>query len=89
MSFEERKTINRNYRKVQQELEKNEKAISEMEEKLEALKNKMNSPETASDPDVFSDYAKAEKRLDELMYEWELINERLEEAERQKKQLDG
>jgi ATP-binding cassette subfamily F protein 3 len=86
VSFEERKAINRNYRKVQQELEKNEKEISETEEKLETLKKMMNSP--ASDPVVFSDYAKAEKRLDELMYEWEIINERLEEVERQKKELD-
>lgn len=89
VSFEERKAINRNYKKVQQELENNEKAIAGIEEKLEMLKEKMNSPEASSDPDVFADYARAEKRLDELMYEWELINERLEEAERLKKELDG
>ncbi len=88
VSFEERKAINRNYKKIQQELEANENAIAEIEEKLESMKSAMNSPGATSDPDVFNNYAKAEKRLEELMYEWEIINGKLEEAERQKKELD-
>ena len=88
VSFEERKAINRNYKKIQQELETNENAIAKIEEKLESMKSAMNLPGAASDPDVFNNYAKAEKRLEELMYEWEIINEKLEEAERQKKELD-
>ncbi len=89
VSFEERKAVNRNYKKLQQELENNEKAISEIEEKLELLKSAMNSPESSSDPEIFNDYAKAEKRLEELMYEWEIISEKLEEAEKKKKELDA
>jgi len=89
VSFEERKNINKNFKKVQHELANNEKAIADVENKLKSLSEEMNLPGNASNPDLFTDYAKAEKRLEELMYEWEIINEKMEEAERLKEELNN
>ncbi len=89
ISFEERKAVNRNYKKIRLELEKNEEEIAELEQKLKELTEKLNSEESASDSSLFTTYSKVEKRLDELMYEWEIINEKLEEAEKMKAELDN
>jgi len=87
VSFEERKAINREYKKAKQELEKNEAEIAKKELQLEELKQKMSDPAHSSDAALFTEYGKLEKRLDELMYEWELLNEQLEEAEKKKAEL--
>ncbi len=87
VSFEERKAINRQYKKIKQELEKNEKDITAMEQKIESLNSTLNSPEHKTDQNLFTDFEKAQKRLDELMYEWELINEQFEEIEKKKDEL--
>jgi ATP-binding cassette subfamily F protein 3 len=87
VSFEERKAINREYKKAKQELEKNEAEIAKKELELEELKQKMSDPAHSSDTDLFTEYGKLEKRLDELMYDWELLNEQLEEAEKKKADL--
>jgi len=87
ISFEERKNINRQYKKIKQELENNEHEISQLEEKMENLKQMMNISENINDTSIFTDYEKAGKRLDELMYEWEILNERFEEIEKKKNEL--
>jgi ATP-binding cassette subfamily F protein 3 len=87
VSFEERKVINRQFKKMKQELEKNEKDITAMEQKIEALNSKLNSTGDKADQNLFTDFEKAQKRLDELMYEWELLNEQFEEIEKKKNDL--
>ncbi|NPA37322.1 MAG: ATP-binding cassette domain-containing protein [Chlorobi bacterium] len=87
VSYEERKAINREYKKAKQELEKNEAEIAEKEQQLDDMKQKMSDPAHSSDNTLFTEYGKLEKRLDELMYEWELLNEKLEEAEKKKAEM--
>ena len=87
VSFEERKNINRQYKKIKQELDNNEQEISLTEGKIEKLKLMMNIPENINDTTVFTDYDRAVKRLEELMYEWEILNERFEEIEKKKNEL--
>ena len=87
VSFEERKAINRQFKKMKQELEKNEKDITAMEQKIESLNTTLNSDGDKADQNLFTDFEKAQKRLDELMYEWELLNEQFEEIEKKKTEL--
>ncbi len=87
VSFEERKAINRQYKKIKQELENNEKEISVIEQKIESLNETLNTPEYNADQGLFTDFEKAQKRLDELLYEWELHNEKFEEIEKQRSEL--
>ncbi len=57
--------------KIEQEIEQQEQAITEMETQLSA-------PNPPADPDFFNTYTAAQNRLDNLMSEWEQLHTELD-----------
>ncbi len=89
VSFEERKEINKRYKKAQQLVEKCEEKIADLEDEISQLDDQMQKAENASDPDFVKKYQEVNSLLEETMLEWEKLQEDLEKAEFEKSSLDA
>ncbi len=78
VSFEERKEINRSIKNIEKNIEKTEKDIADTEKKI-AQMDKLLAESNGSDPSDFDKYDQLKRELEQKIYEWELLNEELEE----------
>lgn len=79
LSFEQRKEINRNISRLEKKVESTELQIAEIEEKIKAMDKLLASPENIEDHSVFDQYEQIKHKLEQVMYEWELLHEELED----------
>jgi ATP-binding cassette subfamily F protein 3 len=78
VSFEERKEINKNISRLEKSIEKTELEISDLEKRIEMLDKTLENT-NGSDPEIFRKYDRMKKDLEHKMYEWEVLNEQLQE----------
>lgn len=78
LSFEEQKEINRSIARLEKKVQTTEQAISDTEEQIKEMDKALSSTNGITDESVFSDYEKTKHKLEQLMYEWELVQEELE-----------
>ena len=75
--YEEKKQQQREIRKIKNNIENKEKHITELENTLQELTMKLQTPHGAADPHLAMEYTNISEQLDHLMQEWELENEKL------------
>lgn len=75
--YEEKKQQQREIRKIKNNIENKEKHITELENTLQELTMKLQTPQGAADPHLAMEYNHISEQLDHLMQEWELENEKL------------
>ena len=78
VSFEERKEINKNISRIEKSIEKTEQEIASLEQKIVDM-DQVLAETNGSDPDIFKKYDRLKKDLENKMYEWEILQEQLEE----------
>jgi ATP-binding cassette subfamily F protein 3 len=78
VSFEERKEINKNISKIEKSIEKTEQEITNLEAKIEEMDKTLEHAD-GTDPEIFKKYERLKKDLENKMYEWEILQEQLEE----------
>jgi ATP-binding cassette subfamily F protein 3 len=83
LSFEERKEINKNISRLEKSVEKAEQDISALEGKIADM-DKMLENADGTDPEIFKKYDRLKKELEQKMYEWEILQEELEEIVKKK-----
>jgi len=79
LSYEARKEQSKKVKKAEREVEQMELAIQNIEKELADMNEKLQLPEYAADSEFIILYQKKQRELEHKMYEWELLNEELEE----------
>ncbi|WP_167615213.1 ABC-F family ATP-binding cassette domain-containing protein [Maribellus sediminis] len=79
LSFEEQKEINRNISRLEKKVETTETQIAEIEDNIKNMDKLLASPESIEDQSVFDQYEQLKHKLEQVMYEWELLHEELED----------
>lgn len=79
LTFEEQKEINRNIARLEKKVTTTEEDIAAIEGKIKEMDKMLSSSENISDHSVYDDYEKMKHKLEQVMYEWELVHEELEE----------
>jgi len=79
LSYEARKELNRKIKKAERAVEEVEKIVSSLEAELAEMDKQLQMPEKASDNEYILLYQKKQRELEQKMYEWELLNEELED----------
>ncbi len=79
LSYEARKEHSKKVKKAEREVEQMELAIQNIEKELAEMNDKLQLPEYATDSEFIVTYQKKQRELEHKMYEWELLNEELEE----------
>ena len=79
LTFEEQKEINRNIARLEKKVTTTEEEIATIEGKIKEMDKMLSSSENISDHSVYDDYEKMKHKLEQVMYEWELVHEELEE----------
>lgn len=79
LSYEARKEHSKKVKKAEREVEQMELAIQNIEKELADMNEKLQLPAFATDSDFIIQYQKKQRELEHKMYEWELLNEELEE----------
>ncbi len=90
VTFEERKEINKQLKRTANDIDMAEKEISRLENKLNELNVTLQNPtqETVIDS-VYKEYELVQGNLKSQMDLWEMLHEKMEELESQKKILDA
>ena len=83
LSFEERKEINKNINRLEKSVEKTEQEINSFESKITEMDKALEIAD-GSDPEIFKKYDRLKKELEQKMYEWEILQEELEEIVKKK-----
>lgn len=78
-SYEERKEISRTISRIEKKVENTENQISEIETQLKKMDFILSKPEEIDDHSVFEKYEQLKHKLEQVMYEWELLHEELED----------
>lgn len=90
LSFEERKELNKQLKKVTIDIESAEMEVAQLEERQETLELLLQNPsQEGVDDSVFKEYEVVQNRLQAKMELWETLHQRLEELEAQRLELDG
>ncbi len=79
LSYEARKELNRKIRKAEKEVEEVETLIQNLENEIEQMQHELNDPSKASDHEFILLYQKKQRELEQKIYEWEILSEKLEE----------
>ncbi len=79
LNYEARKELNRKLRRAEKEVEEIEHLIENLETELESMHISIQNPEKASDADFVMQLQKKERELEQKIYEWEILTERLED----------
>jgi len=82
LTYENRKQREKDIRKTQNKITKFEKQIDDYENKIEELNQKLMNPSGYSD-ELLKEYEETKTLLDTSMKEWELLNETLEQLNRE------
>ena len=82
-SFEERKEINKQITKAEKQVAELEKNIAKLEANIKEMDMQLANPLNAHEQ-LFTDYEKIKRSLDQTLYEWELMVEQLEEWQNKK-----
>ncbi|MBN2261775.1 MAG: ABC-F family ATP-binding cassette domain-containing protein [Prolixibacteraceae bacterium] len=77
LSFEEQKEINKEIKKAEKQVEELENKIADLESKLANMDKQLANPDN-TDHNLYNEYEKVKRQLDQTMYEWELSNEQLD-----------
>ena len=83
VSFEERKEINRNITRLEKSIEKNEKEIATLEQKIIEM-DQILAGTNGTDSEIFKRYDRMKKDLEHKMYEWEVLHHEIEELSKKK-----
>ncbi|MAX78785.1 MAG: glycosyl transferase family 2 [Crocinitomicaceae bacterium] len=88
LSFEERKALDKEIRKVRSDIGKREKKVDETEKAIEELEAKMADPASYEDGQpskkLFFEHSELSKQLEQYMTQWEALQEQLDELEKQR-----
>lgn len=89
ISFEERKEINKQIKKITLDIELSEKEVGILENRLLELDNILQnpSPETIADS-IYNEYEIVQNNLKVKMESWEILHQKLQEVESQRNLLD-
>jgi len=79
LSYEARKEQSKKVKKAEREVEQMELSIQNIEKELADMNEKLQLPTYAADSEFIIQYQKKQRELEHKMYEWELLNEELEE----------
>ncbi|MDR3652663.1 MAG: ABC-F family ATP-binding cassette domain-containing protein [Paludibacter sp.] len=79
LSYEARKELSRKIKKAERAVEDSEKVVSTLEIEISEMDKLLQLPEKASDNEFILLYQKKQRELEQKMYEWELLNEELEQ----------
>ena len=79
LSYEVRKDLNRKIRKVEKDVELSEAEVEKLENGIVEMTKQLELPEKAADVEFIQLYQKKQRELEQKMYEWEILNEQLEE----------
>ena len=79
LSYEQRKEINKKIRRAEKDVEDAEKQIETLESEIAEMNKMLENSEKASNPDFILSYQKKQRELEQKMYEWEILSEKLEE----------
>lgn len=80
LSYEARKELSKQIRKVERAVEEAEKQISALETEIANIEKELEIPANAADGELFKKYEKKKRELEQKMYEWEVLGEELEET---------
>ena len=81
LSFEQRKELERKIRKIRNKIGKTENEIEQLENLLAEMTEAMAKPENATNQEIFNNFQKDKKALEERMGEWEKLHTELERLE--------
>ncbi len=84
LKYEERKELDKKIRKAERKVNDCENKIAELESELEKLDMLLQNPENANNQDMFSDYSKLQKDLEDEMLNWEELHNKLEVVKAEK-----
>jgi len=79
LSYEARKELNRKIKKAEKAVEEVEQMVSKLESEIAGMDIQLQLPEKASDNEYIMLYQKKQRELEQKVYEWELLNEELED----------
>lgn len=82
LSYEARKELNRKIRKAEKDVEQAESAVEKLESEISEMQSQLENPDKASDPEFIMLLQKKERELEQKMYEWEILAEKLDELGR-------
>ena len=83
LSYEARKELNRKIKKAERAVEEVELLVSKLETEIADMDIQLQLPEKASDNEYIMLYQKKQRELEQKVYEWEILNEELEELKNQ------
>lgn len=83
LSYEARKELNRKIKKAEKAVEEVELQVSKLETEIADMDIQLQLPEKASDNEYIMLYQKKQRELEQKVYEWEILNEELEELKKQ------
>ena len=78
LSYEEQKEQSRKLRKAEKDVQNAEKEIADLEASLKIMETKMENPSAPGYDQLLVDYPIEKHKLEQIMYEWELLSEELE-----------
>lgn len=78
LNYEARKELNKKIRKAEKDVSDTENVISTLEKDLKIMEDQMQQAEVASDPEFVLQFQKKQRELEQKMYEWEILNEELD-----------
>jgi len=78
LNYEARKEISRKIKKTEKEIESQELLIETLESDIKIMESELQLPEKASDADFIMLLQKKQRELEQKMYEWEILQENLE-----------
>lgn len=79
LSYEARKELSRKIKKAERAVEDVEQVVSKLESEIAEMDVQLQSPEKASDNEYIMLYQKKQRELEQKVYEWEILNEELEQ----------
>ncbi len=79
LSYEARKELSRKIKKAERAVEDVEQLVSKLESEIAEMDIQLQSPEKASDNEYIILYQKKQRELEQKVYEWEILNEELEQ----------
>ena len=79
LSYEARKELSRKIKKAERAVEDVEQLVSKLESEIAEMDVQLQLPEKASDNEYIMLYQKKQRELEQKVYEWEILNEELEQ----------
>ena len=78
LDFEEQKRHQRELRKIERQIIETETEISQLEQQQKQIEQLLQLPENQTETKLFQQYEHIKHRLEQRLYEWELLSEQLE-----------